>query len=294
MKLKSYHILFRFFSFLSDKTNGAHFFVKYKLLLGTLILGITSTANSKSANQDSIPDTTPSEPSIEEITCYKPAIPKDREQKVVITGQVRDESREVLIGASVLIKGTTNNGTLTDVGGNFKLTVKPTDTLIISYLGFNTQEIPVSEIQKNNKPIILIEDNMILCYDPVVTRHYKDDIYDRRAKRKTKLSYYETHTPPLSPVGNLDDFKNWMDKNVQYTPRMLTDKVEGEVMLSFTIDKDGKITDKKVIRKLSPEADAEALRVLASSEKWKPGIYNQKTVKTTITISVNFILPNHR
>ena len=44
MKLKSYNILFRLFSFLSDKTNGAPIFVKYKILLGTLLLGVVSTS----------------------------------------------------------------------------------------------------------------------------------------------------------------------------------------------------------------------------------------------------------
>ncbi|WP_108821237.1 hypothetical protein [Dysgonomonas sp. Marseille-P4361] len=46
MKLRLYKLLFRIFSFLSDKTNGAHFFVKHKLLLGTIIIGFTGVACS--------------------------------------------------------------------------------------------------------------------------------------------------------------------------------------------------------------------------------------------------------
>lgn len=63
MKIKSYHILFRFFSYLSDKTNGAPLFVKYKLLLGTLIIGLTGISCNK--------------PKSTTVTCYEVAAPPD-------------------------------------------------------------------------------------------------------------------------------------------------------------------------------------------------------------------------
>lgn len=60
-----------------------------------------------------------------------------------ITGQVLDNLDEPIIGASVLEKGT-SNGTITDLDGNFNLTVSPKATLVISYIGYATQEIPVA------------------------------------------------------------------------------------------------------------------------------------------------------
>jgi len=74
MKLTSYRLLFRIFSFLSDKTNGASFFVRYKLLLGTLIIGIVSSYSCKSSDKKQITCYDISiEPVQEEITCYLPA-----------------------------------------------------------------------------------------------------------------------------------------------------------------------------------------------------------------------------
>ena len=61
-----------------------------------------------------------------------------------ITGQVLDNFNEPIIGASVLEKGTTN-GTITDLDGNFNLTVSPKSTLVISYIGYATQEILVTD-----------------------------------------------------------------------------------------------------------------------------------------------------
>jgi len=61
-----------------------------------------------------------------------------------ITGSVVDENGEPVIGASILVKGTTM-GTVTDIDGNFTLTVPPDGkTLVVSYVGMKTQEVPVA------------------------------------------------------------------------------------------------------------------------------------------------------
>lgn len=51
-----------------------------------------------------------------------------------IGGTVTDNTGEPIIGASVKVKGTSNIGTVTDIDGNFKLNVKPGETLVISYI----------------------------------------------------------------------------------------------------------------------------------------------------------------
>lgn len=295
MKIKSYRILFRFFSFLSDKTNGAPLFVKYKLLLGTLILGITTSSANAMSKMKMSNDTIPAKPDHAEITCYKPAVPAGAQtsstDKIDVKGTVTDELSEVLIGVSVSVKGKPAIGTITDIEGNFKLTVSPKDILVFSFLGMEPKEISASIIMNGEKRITLKESNMILCYEVVVIRTYPDDIYTRRIKNISKLSYTEVGIPPVSPVGNLTDFQNWMNENVRYNERMLNDEIEGDVILSFAIDKKGKIVDKKVIGKLSPEADKEALRLLSSSGEWTPGMHNGKKIKTTLTATVSFSMP---
>ncbi|GAB4345243.1 MAG: TonB-dependent receptor [Flammeovirgaceae bacterium] len=63
-------------------------------------------------------------------------------QERIISGTVKDENGQGLPGVSILIKGT-QNGTSTDPTGQYKLSVKPEDVLIVSYLGYLTQSIPV-------------------------------------------------------------------------------------------------------------------------------------------------------
>lgn len=60
-----------------------------------------------------------------------------------VSGVISDEKGEPVIGANVIEKGTTN-GTVTDVDGKYSLEVDPKSTLQISYIGYNTQDVPVS------------------------------------------------------------------------------------------------------------------------------------------------------
>lgn len=81
------------------------------------------------------------------------------QQQIKISGIVKDATGEPVIGASVLEKGTTN-GIITDFNGNFSLSVKPNATLIISYIGYKTQEVKAAANKSIN--IILKEDTEML------------------------------------------------------------------------------------------------------------------------------------
>lgn len=86
-------------------------------------------------------------------------------QKITISGEVVDSQNEPIIGASVLEKGTTN-GIITDLDGKFSLSVSPASTLVISYVGYKSQEVKSAASLK----IILKEDNELL--DEVVVIGY--------------------------------------------------------------------------------------------------------------------------
>jgi hypothetical protein len=168
MKLKSYNILFRIFSFLSDRTNGAPFFVKYKLLLGTLIIGMaTPTKAQERVN----------------ISSKEKVILSNSNALVEVSGKVIDESGEELIGVTVLIKNTPC-GTVTDVDGYFELSVKADDIFVFSYTDFETQKVPASEIIDGKNTIILKYNGVykkevsrgVTCYLPFAYRPKKEVI----------------------------------------------------------------------------------------------------------------------
>ena len=66
--------------------------------------------------------------------------------------------------------------------------------------------------------------------------------------------------------------------------------VQGRVMVAFVIEKDGKVSDVRVVKSVSPELDAEAVKVVSASPKWKPGRLAGEKVRTSMTIPVEFRL----
>ncbi len=65
-------------------------------------------------------------------------------QTITLSGNVKDTTGEPIIGASIVEKGNTSNGTITDLDGNFTLKVSSKGTVIVSYIGMKTQEVAVS------------------------------------------------------------------------------------------------------------------------------------------------------
>lgn len=87
-------------------------------------------------------------------------------------------------------------------------------------------------------------------------------------------------------------FSQWIGQNLKYPEAAKTAKKEGRVMLQFSVDTDGSITDIKVLRNDSgsKELEEEALRVVGSSPKWEPGKDKGKAVKVQYIFPVIFQL----
>ena len=86
-------------------------------------------------------------------------------QNVTVTGTVTDKTGETVIGASVVQKGNTSNGTITDIDGNFSLSVPANSTLVFSYVGMTSQEIP---LKGKTKVEVVMEDDAQALEEVVV------------------------------------------------------------------------------------------------------------------------------
>ena len=72
-----------------------------------------------------------------------------------VQGKVTDEGGEALLGATIQVKGTASNGTVTDFDGNFSIDANSGDVLLISYIGYSTQELVLTN--ETNYNVILTE-----------------------------------------------------------------------------------------------------------------------------------------
>lgn len=123
--------------------NTNRFSVPKALLVYSCSLGIACFPLSALAENGTNPD----------------SFPSTQQENRIIKGKIIDEKGETLIGVSILVKGTTI-GTVTDFDGNFSLEVPKNGTLVISYVGYKSQEIKVSG--RTDFAITLASDNKLL------------------------------------------------------------------------------------------------------------------------------------
>jgi TonB family protein len=100
-------------------------------------------------------------------------------------------------------------------------------------------------------------------------------------------------TPEVFPEfkGGVSAMMKFICDNVKYPKDAEESKTEGRVVVQLTIEKDGKVSGYKVVNKVSPSLDDEALRVAKlTSDKWIPAKNKGKAVRTNYTIPIQFRL----
>ena len=96
---------------------------------------------------------------------------------------------------------------------------------------------------------------------------------------------------PTFNGGDANEFAKWVNSQLQYPEAAKDAGEQGRVLLQFTVNADGTMSDAKVLRSASPELDAEALRVVNScTQKWTPGMQDGKPVPVSYSFPIVFKL----
>lgn len=82
----------------------------------------------------------------------------------------------------------------------------------------------------------------------------------------------------------------YLNKNLRYPPIAEENGIKGRVVCQFVVERDGSITDVKVVRSVDPSLDKEAVRVIKAMPKWTPGKQNGSAVRVKFTLPVTFTL----
>lgn len=95
---------------------------------------------------------------------------------------------------------------------------------------------------------------------------------------------------PQFPNGGMVGLMQYLGKNIKYPTVAQETGTQGRVTIQFVVNKDGSIVDVKVLRGVDPYLDKEAVRVVSSMPKWKPGKQRGKPVRCKFTVPVTFKL----
>ena len=99
-------------------------------------------------------------------------------------------------------------------------------------------------------------------------------------------------TMPSFQGGVLNTFRAWVQQNVKFPQIALENGIQGRVVLSFVIEKDGRLTNIQVLQTPDRSLSEEAVRVLSKSPKWTPGKQRNQVVRVKYTLPVDFRVQN--
>ena len=95
---------------------------------------------------------------------------------------------------------------------------------------------------------------------------------------------------PEFPNGGMAGLMQYLSKNIKYPTIAQENGTQGRVTVQFVVNRDGSVVDAKVLRGVDPYLDKEAIRVISSMPKWKPGMQRGKAVRVKYTVPVMFRL----
>ena len=114
----------------------------------------------------------------------------------------------------------------------------------------------------------------------------KGECYNREGE---SIDFYSFMVMPQFQ-GGISALMDFLSRRITYPVVMQKSQLEGKVLVGFIVNKEGSVTDVKVIRGVSPEFDEEAIRVAKSMPKWNPGMQDGEKVNVRYTLPIQFRL----
>lgn len=110
----------------------------------------------------------------------------------------------------------------------------------------------------------------------------------KREKEEAELKVFDVVEEQPSFPGGQIALKQWLRDNTKYPEEVGENGIEGKVIVQFVVRSTGEITDVKVLRRVDPLLDEEAVRITKSMPKWIPGKQNGTVVNVRYTMPVTF------
>lgn len=219
----------------------------------------------------------------EAIPVETPISQQDKDKLVTYKGKVVDKDGKPVEGAELLIDGShklpQDQSFVTDKNGNF------------SFMAFENAHIGVIW-NKNDKYML-----KGIRYDQKERTNLKivmDDQWQNPPSNDPNNPVFEVvEIMPEFPDGGMSGLMQFLSKNIQYPINAQKNHTQGRVTVQFVVNKDGSISEPKIIRGVDPDLDGEAIRVISLMPKWKPGMQKGQPVRVKYTVPVMFRLSDN-
>ena len=112
---------------------------------------------------------------------------------------------------------------------------------------------------------------------------------EEEAKKKDPV-FVVVEEMPTFQGGDINNFREWVQKRVEYPEELVAERVEGKVFVMFVVEADGSVSDATIMRGLHPKLDKETLDKVKSSPQWKPGKQRGVPVRVRFSMTIEYNL----
>lgn len=207
---------------------------------------------------------------------------QEKSKKVTYKGKiVDDEAGNPISDVKIIIDHKYQSITKSTVNaqGEFRIETSPEASIL-----FEHTKSDGSKLVRFCTPKVLAQmnpDNMVIELIPYI------DI----KTAATEADVYEVvENMPEFPNGGMTALKKYLSDNIRYPEAAHKAGIQGRVTVQFVVGKDGSIGNVSILRGVNADLDAEAIRVISSMPKWKPGTQKGEPVKVKYTVPVMFRL----
>lgn len=142
------------------------------------------------------------------------------------------------------------------------------------------------DVELEQQEIVTSEDSQTEAQ----TQTFVAPVVEEEEEESAQQIFTVVEEMPDFPDGGLQGLLKFLAKNIKYPVIAQENGIQGRVVCAFVVNKDGSIVDIEVLRGVDPSLDKEAVRVLSTMPKWKPGKQRGKPVRVKYTVPVMFRL----
>ena len=179
-----------------------------------------------------------------------------------VHGTVTDSNGYPIVGATVKLKGT-NQGTISDVNGNFVLKTGGNRELAVDYIGYESVTLPAD----TTKSLLIAMNEDQATLDEVVVVGYGSQSKGSITGAVASLKMSGTPQPTIGRKA----FRKYLKESLVHPSDKDCARAKGKVILTFRVDKEGRPQDITVKKGLCASADEEAIRLIEEGPDWTMG-----------------------
>ena len=158
-----------------------------------------------------------------------------------------------------------------------------------SSVAFTVPEIKKDEEVKEDQEM-KSQDDLAETNTAIGVKHVEEKIAEPEPVKEEETKVFDVVEQMPSFPGGPSALMQYLNSNIKYPVVAEENGVQGRVVCTFVVEKDGSITDVRVVKSVDPSLDKEAVRVVKSMPKWIPGKQNGSAVRVKYTVPVTFRL----